>query len=808
MPISAVFAFALPSLINSFNSFFHRGHSDQIAKDNQTHQLAISEKQQEAQLRIEELRMRQQELALREQRELQQLLASYNRETQFALAAFQRETTLKQPEAAKILENWCLRLLPSQILGSHAEEGMIPLRIIISPPTLNFDKFGGNANVGFPKVESYLSQTLKDFLDLNYSQDRQERPTEFLDGAFESKKYHGQASIKALFGMLKSEPTLILESEIDGEYWNFRFAYWGMAASMPIYKTVFSRFPYQDMVCESAKENARKWKSTHDRLKQQGEKPEEFSETYTHNLKILGYEEDFLANGDDIKSIQHRYRLQKDDFNEFFEYLGLLHCLLAGWTADYYHLTHYETMPALPGVLPELLKRIPDSDAASGVLKSIAESYVELYESLSKERQSWAPDLLMQLAMSFSKLSDSSIATSVAKKSLQSWLKLRDAEVQECDLEKLIEEIQKHKLSVSEQDYIQQLNQFLAAINRSELQVTLSEAPAIESFASQKFAFEVVTLDRKGRITERRFFESTYFVENLGDSALEMVFVPGGQFLMGAPENEEGSSDNERPQHQVSVSPFFMGKYPVTQGQWQAVATLPKIEHDLNPECSRFKGSYHPVERVSWYEAVEFCKRLSKLTGRKVYRLPTEAEWEYACRGGTNTPFHFGETINTDVANYRGINREVETGDTIHSVSGDCGAGSHGEFRNEITPANYFVTANAFGLFDMHGNVWEWCQDTWHKSYEGAPTDGSAWIDAQNDVRHVKRSGSYNNLPTDCRSASRYSTIQGGGSFLAAGGMLFGAAGGLVGAAADFMLDSISRSASGFRVVCTVPKHL
>jgi formylglycine-generating enzyme required for sulfatase activity len=758
-------AFGIPSLVNSFTSFLHRGHSEQIAKGNQTNQLAISEKQRETQLRIEELRMRQQELALHEQRELQQLLASYNRETQFAIAAFQRETALKQPEINKILENWGLRLFPSQILGSHAVGDVIPLRIIISPPTLNFDKFGGDANVAFPRIESYLAQTMKDFLDSNYPQNSQERPTELLDGVVESKKNHGNAMIKALFGMLNSEPTLILESEIDGDYLNFKFAYWGMAASTPVYETVFSRFPYRDMVYESAKENARRWKPTHDRLKQRGEKPEEFNKTYTHNLKILEHEEDFLAHGDDVKSIQHLYNLQKEDFNDFFEFLGLLHCLLTGWAADYYHLTHYETMPALPGILPELLKGIPDGNAALDVLRTIAESYVELYEDLicSQERQSWAPDLLMQLAMSFSRLSDSSIAIDVAKKSLQSWLKLREVDVQECDLEKLIEEIQKHKLGASDRDYIQQLNQFLAAINRSELQVALPEVPAIESFVSQRFTFEVVTVNRQGGIAERRVCESKYFIENLGNAALEMVSVPGSQFLMGAPESEEGSDDDERPQHQVTVPPFFMGKYPVTQAQWKAIAQLERIDRDLDPDPSRFKGDDRPVERVSWHEAIEFCKRLSRLTGRDTYRLPTEAEWEYACRGGSQTPFAYGETITTDLVNF--------DGDYIYGLA------PKGKYREQTTNVGSFPP-NAFGLCDIHGNVWEWCQDTWHDNYNNAPNDGSAWIDNNNHYQ-LLRGGSWNSYPRSCRCASRDGGEAGG-----------------------------RNSVNGFRVVCAVPRLL
>jgi formylglycine-generating enzyme required for sulfatase activity len=116
-----------------------------------------------------------------------------------------------------------------------------------------------------------------------------------------------------------------------------------------------------------------------------------------------------------------------------------------------------------------------------------------------------------------------------------------------------------------------------------------------------------------------------------------MVAIPGGQFLMGSPENEPERSNDESPQHTVTIQPFYMGKFPVTQAQWKAVAALPKVKIDLNPDPSYFKGANRPVENVSWDDAIEFCARLSNKTG-KPYRLPSEAEWEYAARAGTTTP--------------------------------------------------------------------------------------------------------------------------------------------------------------------------
>ena len=288
----------------------------------------------------------------------------------------------------------------------------------------------------------------------------------------------------------------------------------------------------------------------------------------------------------------------------------------------------------------------------------------------------------------------------------------------------------------------------------------------------QTFKFEVVSIRSvektllglgKPKVNLNRIQKSAeYFSETLGNGvSLEMVSIPGGHFIMGSPEKEADRRDTEGPQHQVTVPAFFMGKYPVTQVQWKAVAALPQIERKLNPDPTRFKSIDRPVERVSWREAMEFCARLSRKTGRE-YRLPSEAEWEYACRAGTTTPFHFCETITPDLANYDG-----------NYTYGD---GPQGEYRQETTPVGHFRVANAFGLYDMYGNVWEWCADHWHDSYEGAPDDGTIWLSSDEDVLHVVRGGSWGNDPGDCRSASRTGINRGD--------------------AYDFI---------GFRVVCSAP---
>ena len=256
-------------------------------------------------------------------------------------------------------------------------------------------------------------------------------------------------------------------------------------------------------------------------------------------------------------------------------------------------------------------------------------------------------------------------------------------------------------------------------------------------------------ISRQGVEQNRRQFKEQPFGEDLGNGiTLEMVAIPGGTFLMGSSPNEKDSYDDERPQHEVTVSTFFMGKYPITQAQWKEVASRTdlKVKQDLNLNPAHFKdrpdSDRRPVEQVNWYDAVEFCARLSKLTGRE-YRLPSEAEWEYACRAGTTTPFYFGETITGELANYGASNTYAEE--------------AKGEYREETTPVGQFPP-NAFGLCDMHGNVWKWCADTWHDNYDGAPTDGSAWIENEDDNHSSLRGGSWGFNPDSCRSAIRGSS--------------------------------------------------
>jgi formylglycine-generating enzyme required for sulfatase activity len=255
-----------------------------------------------------------------------------------------------------------------------------------------------------------------------------------------------------------------------------------------------------------------------------------------------------------------------------------------------------------------------------------------------------------------------------------------------------------------------------------------------------------------------------------GDAeALTLLWIPPGRFWMGSPETEPERLDAEGPQHLVQLPGYFMSQTPITQAQWREVAGWQeqpgeKWGRKLKPDPSYFQSkdgqekntasllegerdtNQRPVETVSWWEAREFCHRLSQRTGR-TYTLPSEAQWEYACRAGTKKPFCFGDAISPELANYDGNYGYAD--------------GRKGIYRKQTTPVRLFP-ANAWGLQDMHGNVDEWCLDEWHENYDGAPADGRAWVDSKQGEKsketekdRLLRGGSWVTDPGGCRSADR-----------------------------------------------------
>jgi formylglycine-generating enzyme required for sulfatase activity len=249
------------------------------------------------------------------------------------------------------------------------------------------------------------------------------------------------------------------------------------------------------------------------------------------------------------------------------------------------------------------------------------------------------------------------------------------------------------------------------------------------------FTFTSVVVDEAGKVVDRPAGTGRFYAEDLGSLDLDMVAISGGRFVMGSPSDEPGRSAAEGPQHEVTVSDFFMSRYQVTQAQYASL-----IGH--NPAQSQVDSN--PVECVNWFDARAFCQRLSDLTGRR-YRLPSEAEWEYACRAGSTTSFAYGPTLTDQIAN-------------TYAEIPYAGA-APGRHREGPTTVGMYP-ANAFGLHDMHGNLFEWCEDILHNDFTNAPDDGTPWTSGPGlwPDSYVLRGASWVNPPVICRSAYRYGT--------------------------------------------------
>jgi len=250
------------------------------------------------------------------------------------------------------------------------------------------------------------------------------------------------------------------------------------------------------------------------------------------------------------------------------------------------------------------------------------------------------------------------------------------------------------------------------------------------------FTFTTVSVDLNGEIIDRQPGSAQCLTIRLNEQLdLDLVLIPSGTFMMG----DAGHHTDERPIHQVTLPSFSLGKYPITQAQYRAV---------MGENSPVSDGMDYPVEQIGWDDAMEFCTKLSQLTSRTC-TLPSESQWEYACRAGTSTAFYFGNTITPELVNYHG--------------DYPYGGAPQGENRGQATPVGIFPP-NAWGLYDMHGNVWEWCLDSYQASYQGVPIDGSAWLDhslPDRDLKQVMRGGSWDYVARGCRSAVRCSLAPG-----------------------------------------------
>ncbi len=684
-----------------------------------------------------------------------------------------------------------------QILNLFEDQALIPLQVFWANSILNVSSEQNSVSELANNVFFNLSQKVETALeDLFNTYSAQGRLIKLWGGDWLNTAFHGESAIATIFTTGRTAPTLIVETALTNENFELACGYWGLNWSTYRYQTVLLELNCRECLNKIAKQNAVAWKLKLDEAIATKQDPEELEKGYKlseiqaffDNLRILESLKNFFpgeadsAQSDQSTPIKVHFNCSAKDYIQLQEMIANYCCIMAGLHADEYFLLHLppklRSRPLLPDLLPKLLSHISEPQK-NEITRLIALRYQYLYKLVSDSESAWLPELALDLAISLSHLGNSSWSIEQVVYSLRAWLNLHKRSQPE-DVLSLWQAVQS-ELGSEDREYVGKLKQWIAAITNTEsnpedfpeadreianwqkaitnyIQTNSSalqgfDSSSFSNFASHpsgenplqieigEFTFTVAKLTTQATETYQLEHCAKFFAQSLSEMVtLEMISLPTGVLYMGSPMSEISHDQNEMPQHWVVISHFFMGKFPITQAQWQVVAGFPQVNRFLHPDPSHFKGADRPEENVSWYDAVEFCDRLHQKT-KLNYRLPAEAEWEYACRAGTNTPFHFGNTISTQLANYDG--------------SYSYGFGLKGEYRQETTDVGSFQRANAFGLYDMHGLVSEWCADAWHENYQGAPTQGETWLSDVEPIYRVLRGGSWFSVPGRCRSAVR-----------------------------------------------------
>ncbi|WP_293134334.1 hypothetical protein [Okeania sp. SIO3I5] len=363
-----------------------------------------------------------------QQKQLQIELAQYNRETQFFIAAYQREAALEMKE----LENWPIKNSVRQMLESHLGRNPVPIQIIPAPPKINYDRFehlNKTSKSGFPEVEKRLSQHLRNFLEKYYPLENEQRPTKLIDYGWESSRFAGGSAVTTIFSRLKSEPIILLESEVDGDLINIRVAYWsGGEEIYPFYKTIISHLHYPKVLYEFAIQRALHWETNvKQKLLAKGMSEQEINQEYGGdnllNLQIYRKsEQDKLAG---IEFERH-YKTNSEDFGKFSALLGAYHNIIAALFTDIHYLIHTNLLPRLPELLPELETEFSvDKRLADDLFQMVVESYIGSLRAMAKDRSELVPEFAADIAFGLTGLSNSSFAEQMLDFALESWLNSR-----------------------------------------------------------------------------------------------------------------------------------------------------------------------------------------------------------------------------------------------------------------------------------------------------------------------------------------------------------------------------------------------
>ncbi|MDB9545294.1 formylglycine-generating enzyme family protein [Microcystis aeruginosa CS-1036] len=719
---------------------------------------------------------------------------------------FQRDLTQIQHQNALIQMRERLREdkspianLASDLLENSFAHGIMPLKVLLAPPSLDYDPSSGKPYQA--SYEGFLSKEIEQFLHQGYLNSKQ-YPVQLLDKAWESNKRGGGSALQALHAQLKSIPILVLESEIPLGELNFRAGYWSGGDVSYTQATILSGQSVADLLNNSAKKRALEWEITRQKLQALG-KDEAYIKNMggvnEENLQIhnreLAEKEELEKHGIDTSNlpIGKEYKITDQDYKSFYEYLAVWHCLVIGLYADILFLGNsWENTPLLPSLIPYLLEKYKNHSFLTSEfwqmgISTVVKAYGQFYDTLKSDAPSCLPEIRMKLALSLANLPSEYqyLALEQGNKAFSDWLRANDAPSDKVfDLDNDADcQLLKRIIYQEDKPFLESLKLLLEKVKDAD-GVDGSQSAGINSLLAgwqllNRFgniphlpalaaAGEPMIVEEKLKTSKQNPADN--FTEMLpGDLALEMISIPAGEFMMGSDGYNDfkhkyylqsfPDHDAASPIHKVKVPAFHMGKYPITQAQYEAVMGdnpskyVPDYSRPDNIEHCGYPRNgadnviksfpYRPVNFVSWSMAQEFCQKLSELTGKK-YQLPTESQWEYACRAGTTTKHFFGDMCEY-IAKYGLI--------SVCQYNSKRGYEKLRDIRDTDIVGQ--KKPNPWGLYDLLGNVWEWCQDDWIDGYYGHPSDGSA-VNTESNVK-VVRGGCFSSSQNDCCSFSRSS---------------------------------------------------
>ena len=703
-----------------------------------------------------------------EEKKIQFEILQLQQDFQRDLVRLQHQNAVEQMREKSRSDKSPIANLSFDLLENSFAQGVMPLKLFLAPPFLDHDPSTGKPLTS--GYETYLAEEIEQFLHQGYLGSHH-HPVQLVDRSLESKKWGGGSMLQALHGQLKSIPVLVLESDINlGDLVNFKLGYWSAGDVSYTKATILSGQSLDDLLYSVAKNRALEWEKTRQKLKEMG-KDEAFIKEKgglnEENLEIL-YEElaekaEFEQHGLDL-TVKKDYKLSNLDYRAFYQYLAVWHCLAIGLYADILFLGNsWDNTPLLPNFIPYLLEKYQSNplltpDFWQEAISKIVKCYGDFYDSLTVDSAYCAPDVRMKLALSLANLPREYgyLALEQGNKAFSDWLDVNNVPSDKVFDVENDEDCQVLKRIIYQEDkpFLESLKLLLGKVRDAD-KIEASQTEGINSlllgwqFLSrfgnipQLPAMEAIDLPIivEEKVKPNMPNPSENFTEMLPDEvALEMISIPAGEFMMGSDGYDDlkhdyylqylPDHDAASPMHKVKVQAFCMGKYPITQAQYEAVmGNNPSLDSVGSTDKEAYSNHHknHPLHRVNWNMAQGFCQKLSEITGKK-YQLPTESQWEYACRAGTTTKYFFGEKYQYlfkyariqkyeyDYANQKVALSEEKLSSSLrkdlYNKSIDESTHKLGLYRQQ-TLRVMSLKPNPWGLHHLLGNVWEWCEDDW-----------------------------------------------------------------------------------------------